>query len=47
MSVDGTVWKKTTTIGSISNTAGLSIGAKASGGDWTKGSIDEVTITIV
>lgn len=46
MSVDGTVWKKTTTIGSISNTAALSIGAKASGGDWTKGSIDEVTITI-
>jgi hypothetical protein len=46
MSVDGTVWKKTTTIGSISNTAALSIGAKASGGDWMKGTIDEVSITI-
>jgi hypothetical protein len=46
MSVDGTVWKKTTTIGSLSNTAQLSIGAKAGGGDWTKGTIDEVSITI-
>jgi hypothetical protein len=46
MSVDGTVWKKTTSIGSISNTAALSIGAKASGGDWMKGTIDEVSITI-
>jgi hypothetical protein len=46
MSVDGTVWKKTTTIGSISNTAALSIGAKASGGDWMKGTIDEVSVTI-
>jgi hypothetical protein len=46
MSVDGTVWKKTTTIGSLSNTASLSIGAKAGGGDWTKGTIDEVSITI-
>jgi hypothetical protein len=46
MSVDGTVWKKTTTIGSLSNTTSLSIGAKAGGGDWTKGTIDEVSITI-
>jgi hypothetical protein len=46
MSVDGTVWKKTKTIGSLSNTASLSIGAKADGGDWTKGTIDEVSITI-
>jgi hypothetical protein len=46
MSVDGTVWKKTKTIGTISNTAALSIGAKASGGDWMKGTIDEVSITI-
>jgi hypothetical protein len=46
MSVDGTVWKKTKTIGSLSNTVALSIGAKASGGDWTKGRIDEVSITI-
>ena len=46
MSVDGSVWKKTTTIGSISNTAPLSIGAKASGGDWMKGTIDEVSVTI-
>lgn len=46
MSVDGTVWKKTKTIGSLSNSAALSIGAKASGGDWTKGRIDEVSITI-
>ena len=46
MSVDGTVWKKTKTIGSISNSAPLSIGAKASGGDWMKGTIDEVSLTI-
>jgi hypothetical protein len=46
LTVDGTIWKKTTTIGSISNTAALSIGAKASGGDWMKGSIDEVSVTI-
>lgn len=46
MSVDGTVWKKTKTIGSLSNSAPLSIGAKAGGGDWTKGRIDEVSLTI-
>jgi hypothetical protein len=45
MTIDGTVWKKTKTIGSISNTSALSIGAKAEGGDWAKGTIDEVSLT--
>ena len=49
MTVDGKVYKKATTIGSISNTSALILGAYSSGsksGDWFKGSMDEVSITI-
>jgi Concanavalin A-like lectin/glucanases superfamily len=45
--VDGTRYSSTKTIGRIDNTAQLSIGAKAgSGGDWYKGRMDEVSLTI-
>jgi hypothetical protein len=47
MTVDGKVYKHTTTIGSISNTSSLIIGAYSSGttsGDWFKGSLDEISI---
>jgi hypothetical protein len=45
--VDGQRYTSTTTIGRIDNTAQLSIGAKAgSGGDWYKGRMDEVSLTI-
>lgn len=40
--VDGAAWAKNVTIGSISNTAQLTVGAKVSGGDWTTGLIDEL-----
>jgi hypothetical protein len=48
MTVDGTVYRRTTTIGSISNTSDLIIGARSGAStsdDWFKGSLDEVTIT--
>jgi hypothetical protein len=41
--VDNAWYSKTVTIGSISNTAKLTIGAKVSGADWTRGLIDEVS----
>jgi hypothetical protein len=45
--VDGTRYSATKTIGRIDNTAQLSIGAKAgTGGDWYKGRMDEVSVTI-
>ena len=45
--VDGTRYSSTTQIGRIDNTAPLSIGAKAgSGGDWFKGRMDEVSVSI-
>jgi hypothetical protein len=40
--VDSAAWSKSVTIGSISNTAKLTVGAKNGGGDWTSGLIDEV-----
>ena len=48
MTVDGTVYRRTVTIGSISNTSDLIIGAKSgatTSDDWFKGSLDEVSIT--
>lgn len=48
MTVDGKVYKSTTTIGTISNTSPLVIGAYSgatSSSDWFKGSLDEVSIT--
>jgi hypothetical protein len=45
--VDGHRYSSTKTVGRIDNTAPLSIGAKAgSGGDWYKGRMDEVSVTI-
>lgn len=44
MSIDGTVWKKTKSLGTMGNDAVLSIGAKAEGGDWFEGSMDEVSV---
>jgi hypothetical protein len=45
--VDGTTYSSTKTIGSIDNSAPISVGAKAgSGGDWYKGRMDEVSLTI-
>lgn len=44
MSIDGRVWKKTKSVGTLSNKAVLSIGAKAEGGDWYNGVMDEVSV---
>jgi concanavalin A-like lectin/glucanase superfamily protein len=44
--VDGTTYSKTVTIGSISNSAKLTIGAKVSGADWHNGLIDEASFSI-
>ena len=46
LSVDGRIWKSTKTVGNLSNTAQVSIGAKAEGGDWLNGRLDEVSIVI-
>jgi hypothetical protein len=46
LTVDGKVWQTTRTLGSISNDQPIAIGAQAEGGDWLKGSMDEVSITI-
>ncbi|MEA2536401.1 MAG: hypothetical protein QOF11_635 [Chloroflexota bacterium] len=44
LSVDGKIWKKTKSLGTLANKAPLSIGAKAEGGDWYAGAMDEVSI---
>ncbi len=46
LTVDGRVWQTTRTIGTISNDQAIAIGAQAEGGDWLKGSMDEVSISI-
>ena len=46
LTVDGQVWQTTRTIGTISNDQAIAIGAQAEGGDWLKGSMDEVSISI-
>ena len=46
LTVDGQAWQSTRTIGSISNNQPIAVGAQAEGGDWLKGSMDEVAITI-
>lgn len=46
LSVDGKIWKKTKSLGTMGNSAQLSIGAKAEGGDWYAGSMDEVSVAI-
>ena len=48
MTVDSKVYKHTKTLGSISNTSSLILGAYSSGktsGDWFKGSLDEVSVS--
>ena len=46
MTVDGVSYFQAAKIGSISNSAPLSVGAKASGGDWYDGVMDEATLEI-
>ncbi len=43
--VDGATFSKTVTLGSISNSARLTIGAKSTGGDWYNGLMDEVSFS--
>jgi hypothetical protein len=42
--VDGVTYTRRERVGAIRNTAPLTIGAKASGGDWFRGVMDEVNI---
>jgi hypothetical protein len=44
--VDSATFTKNTTVGSISNSARLTVGAKSTGGDWYKGVMDEVSISL-
>jgi hypothetical protein len=44
--VDGVSFTKNGTIGKTSNTATLTVGAKSTGGDWYKGTMDEVSISL-
>jgi len=44
--VDGVSYTTSKTVGGISNTARLTVGAKSTGGDWYKGVMDEVSITL-
>ena len=44
LGVDGTTYTNQVAIGSISNTAPMSIGAKSGGGDWYLGDMDEVSV---
>jgi hypothetical protein len=42
--VDGVTYTTNKTVGAISNSARLTVGAKSTGGDWYKGVMDEVSI---
>jgi hypothetical protein len=49
ITIDGQTFTKTVTVGSISNNGRLTVGAKmkgASGADWYKGLMDEVSVSI-
>ena len=46
LTVDGTTYTKSVTIGSITNSAPLTLGAKSTGGDWYWGDMDEVSVQI-
>jgi hypothetical protein len=47
MFVDGSkVGFKAASIGSIANSAPLTIGAKSTGGDWYSGRMDQASVTI-
>jgi len=43
--VDGSNYSKSVSVGSITNSAVLTVGAKSGGGDWFNGLMDEVSIT--
>lgn len=44
--VDGVTYTRRRRVGAIRNAAALTIGAKASGGDWYRGLMDEVNVVI-
>jgi hypothetical protein len=44
VTVDGRTWSKAVQIGSIANTAPLTIGAKSDGGDTVTGKLDEMAV---
>jgi hypothetical protein len=44
--IDGQTFTKADAVGSISNSASLSIGAKSAGGDWYQGLMDEVSVSV-
>jgi hypothetical protein len=46
LTVDGTTYTQAALLGSISNSAPLTIGAKTGGGDWYSGDMDEVSVDI-
>jgi Concanavalin A-like lectin/glucanases superfamily len=46
LTVDGTSYKRTVTIGSIANSAPVTLGSKSSGDDWYTGDMDAVTYQI-
>ena len=46
LTVDGTTYTQAALLGSISNSAPLTIGAKTGGGDWYSGEMDEVSVDI-
>jgi hypothetical protein len=46
LTVDGTSYTNAGHLGSISNSASLTIGAKTGGGDWYSGDMDEVSVDI-
>jgi Concanavalin A-like lectin/glucanases superfamily len=46
LTVDGTTYTNPVHLGSISNSAPLTIGAKTGGGDWYSGDMDEVSVDI-
>jgi hypothetical protein len=46
LQVDGSTYRKSVRIGSIANSAPLTLGAKSSGGDWYRGVMDDVTLRI-
>jgi hypothetical protein len=44
LTVDGRTQTKAVSLGSISNTAPVTLGYKLGGGDWYRGDMDQVTI---
>jgi hypothetical protein len=46
LTVSGQTYTKSGAIGSVSNSAKLTLGAKLGGGDWFKGTMDEVSFSV-